>query len=219
MMEHYQISLLQMMENAGLQLAVLARELYLDPDLRQKRILALAGAGGNGGGVLTAARRLAAWGAGMTVILSKPPKRFRGAPALQLEILGKIGVEIILPNQIRELPAADLILDGLIGYGLAGDPRGETAKLIRWVNQKTTPVISLDTPSGLDTTSGVPADPCISADATLTLALPKTGLLKDSAGPLVGDLYLADISVPPELYRELGLEIGPIFAEKPLLRV
>ena len=81
------------------------------------------------------------------------------------------------------------------------------------------PILSLDTPSGLDTTSGTPGSPCIRATATLTLALPKTGLLTPEARAFVGDLYLADISVPPELYRRLGLDIGPLFADDTLIRV
>ena len=76
-----------------------------------------------------------------------------------------------------------------------------------------------ETPSGLDTTTGHPGNPCLRAAATLTLLLPKTGLLAPEARPYVGDLYLADIGVPPELYRRLGLEVGPIFGEGSIIRV
>jgi len=44
-------------------------------------------------------------------------------------------------------------------------------------------------------------------------------LLALSARPLIGDLYLADIGVPPELYRRLGLDIGPLFADDTIIRV
>jgi hypothetical protein len=38
---------------------------------------------------------------------------------------------------------------------------------------------------------------------------------------LVGELYLADISVPPQLYRELAppLEIAPIFSQNEIIRL
>ena len=49
------------------------------------------------------------------------------------------------------------------------------------------------------------------ATATLTLALPKAGLLAPQARPYVGDLYLADIGVPAELYQQLGLEVDRWF--------
>lgn len=74
------------------------------------------------------------------------------------------------------------------------------------------PVLSLDTPSGLNVTTGVAADPCVAAVATMTLALPKVGLLGNGRAPQVGRLYLADISVPRALYHRIGLDVGPLFA-------
>lgn len=67
----------------------------------------------------------------------------------------------------------DLVIDGLIGYGLSGPPRGATADLIRWANEQPAPVLSLDVPSGLDTATGTVFEPAIRAAATMTLALPK----------------------------------------------
>ena len=112
-----------------------------------------------------------------------------------------------------------MILDALIGYGLTGDPRGPIAEWIERADAASRPILSLDTPSGLDETTGVPGLPCIRATATLTLALPKTGLLTPAARAFVGDLYLADISVPPELYRRLGWDVGPLFADDTIIRI
>jgi NAD(P)H-hydrate epimerase len=50
-------------------------------------------------------------------------------------------------------------------------------------------------------------DPCILAEATMTLALPKIGMKEKSAKVQMGDLYLADIGVPPKLYEEIGIEL------------
>lgn len=110
----------------------------------------------------------------------------------------------------------DLIVDALIGYSLTGDPTGPAAGLIRWANRQPAPVLSLDTPSGLDVTTGVAARPCVQAAATLTLALPKTGLLN---APETGHLYLADISVPPLVYRRMGIEVGNLFGEASIISV
>ena len=115
-----------------------------------------------------------------------------------------------------ELPGADLVLDALIGYGLRGNPTGATADLIRLANSHQAPILALNAPSGLDTTSGRAYDPCIRAAATMTLALPKTGLQGTAT---VGELYLAGISVPSILYDTLGLDLGPLFAAGPLLRL
>lgn len=119
------------------------------------------------------------------------------------------------------LPDTELIVDALIGYGLSGTPRGSTAALIRAANAHPAPVLSLDVPSGLDATSGEAFDPTIQAAATLTLALPKTGLAVPGANRWTGDLYLADIGIPAEVYRAPGLEleVGPVFARDEILRL
>jgi len=115
----------------------------------------------------------------------------------------------------------DLVVDGIIGYSLNGAPCGLAADLIHLANGQTAPVLSLDAPSGVDTTSGMVFDPAIRAAATMTLALPKEGLRADGVADNVGELYLADISVPPELYKEpaLRLKVGAIFARDELLRL
>jgi NAD(P)H-hydrate epimerase len=84
---------------------------------------------------------------------------------------------------LEEPPASPgLIVDALIGYGLSDDPKGRSAEFIERANRTDVPTFSLDAPSGLDTTTGRPADPCIQATATLTLALPKRGLLTAERG-------------------------------------
>jgi NAD(P)H-hydrate epimerase len=51
------------------------------------------------------------------------------------------------------------------------------------------------------------------------LALPKAGLLQPHAREWVGDLFVADISVPDAVYRRLGLSIGPVFAQSDILPI
>ncbi len=110
-------------------------------------------------------------------------------------------------------------MDALIGYSLRGAPSGDTADLIGKANLNPAPILSLDVPSGVDSTTGQAFDPHMKATATLTLALPKTGLLSQGPQTRIGELYLADISVPPNLYEALGLSIGSIFSEKELIRI
>ena len=114
-----------------------------------------------------------------------------------------------------------LAIDGIIGYSLRGRPRGEAGKLIRWANAVAAPVLSLDVPSGLDAATGQPFDPTVQAEATLTLALPKQGLRSEAGRPLVGELYLADIGVPPRLYARppLALQVPDLFATHDLVRL
>ncbi len=93
--------------------------------------------------------------------------------------------------------------------------------MIEWANQQYTPTLSLDTPSGIDLTSGTIYEPAIRAKATLTLALPQEGMFNEQVKALRGELYLGDISVPPALYQAPGLEIAlpPIFREADILRI
>ena len=83
------------------------------------------------------------------------------------------------------------------------------------------PILSLDVPSGIDTGTGTVYEPAIRATATMTLALPKRGLGLPGAEALDGEQYLADISVPPELYASPGLDpsLGPLFHRADVIRL
>jgi NAD(P)H-hydrate epimerase len=70
----------------------------------------------------------------------------------------------------------------------------------------------------MNATTGETYDPCIKATATLTLALPKTGFLSPSASPYIGDLYLADISIPRKVYQSFGQQ-NILFQKDLLLRI
>ena len=216
MIEEYGIRLLQMMENAGLNLADLVRR-YLGRPLAGRRVAVLAGRGNNGGGGLTAARRLSAWGADVHVILSAAVDEFVDAAALQLGILERMNIPVRRFD--GALPPHEILIDALIGYSLAGAPRGLPRELIAAANESPAPVISLDVPSGLDVDSGEAVDEAVGATATVALALPKVGLLRPKARSYVGQLYLADISVPPDLYERLGLSVPPLFDEYPLIQL
>jgi len=207
MIEDLGIELMQMMENAGRNLAELALRLF-----NAASAAVLVGPGGNGGGGLVAARHLANRGVAVQVTLSRPWPEFAGVPAHQLAILERMGVSVAH----GEAADADLVIDALIGYSLRGDPRGTTRDLIGRANDAEAPVLSLDTPSGLNVTTGEAATPCIRATATMTLALPKIGLI---GAPQAGELWLADISVPPSVYRVFGFEVGNLFAEDTIIRV
>ncbi len=218
MIEEYGILLMQMMENAGRNLAALAKEMLAD-DLEDRPLVVLAGRGNNGGGGLVAARHLLNWGAWVQIVLTHPATEYAGVPAHQLRILQAMGAQIGWAEEGWELPPADLVIDAIIGYGLRGDPRGKARDLIQLANSSIAPILSLDAPSGLDTATGHLYTPHIRATTTMTLALPKAGLLTAVAQRAVGELFLADISVPPALYEALDLTLPPLFARATLLPV
>ena len=170
MIEDYRIDLIQMMENAGRCLAVLARERFMGGIPTDQRVTVMAGSGGNGGGALVAARRLHNWGARVQVVLAQTADEMTPIPGHQLDILKRMGVACVAaPTMPPPTHEPDVIIDGLIGYSLKGAPYGVTRDLIEWANANGAPVLSLDAPSGLDTATGTLFNPSIRAAATMTL--------------------------------------------------
>ena len=164
---------------------------------------------------MVAARHLHNRGANVHLIRTSDSP-LKEIPAQQWNILTKMGLQ---DEPDFNLVDANLIIDAMIGYGLKGNPRSGVANFIEKANASGKPILSLDAPSGLDTSSGAPGKPCIHARNTLTLALPKVGLLTESAEEVVGSLYLADISVPPELYKNLGLDVDALFFKDTILKI
>lgn len=124
MIEDLGIELVQMMENAGLHLAELARSRF--SQLRDVPVTVLAGGGNNGGGRLVCARHLSNWGASVSVVLDRPPNEIAGIPAHQMRILRRMWVSFLEEPPVR----TGLIVDALIGYGLSDDPKGRSAEFI-----------------------------------------------------------------------------------------
>jgi NAD(P)H-hydrate epimerase len=202
--EDFGLGILQMMENAGRNLAQVVRGMVPEP---LGPIAILAGSGGNGGGGLCCARHLHNRGFEVLLVLDRAADGLRGAARHQARILHRAGLEPVAPEgAVEAITGAALVIDALIGYSLHGAPRGRAADLIAACNLHARQVLSLDVPSGLDATSGEMPGLAIQPSRTLTLALPKTGLSRSA-----GDLYLADIGIPPEVYEPLGLVVQPIF--------
>lgn len=197
-MEEMGPNLFQMMENAGRSLAMATIE---NLGVHRQSVVVLAGGGGNGGGGICAARHLANHGVDVTLVLADE-SRLGDVPAQQLSVYRSTRGQMCRPDQLASLDA-HVVIDALIGYSLAGAPRGTVAELITFAKASSELVISLDVPSGIDATTGdAPADH-VTAGLTVTLALPKTGL--DNAA--VGQLELADIGIPRAVYKQAGIVV------------
>ncbi|MBW3631637.1 MAG: NAD(P)H-hydrate epimerase [Chloroflexi bacterium] len=226
MVDDLGVEVLQLMELAGQAVAAWARERFLGGDAQGKRVLVLAGSGGNGGDGMVAARLLHTWGTQAAVWLSHDPNALPvdGAAAHQLRSLKALALPIHPPldldqDDTPDLPGADVIIDALLGFGLSGPPSGAAARLIAAANAHHAPVLAVDLPSGLDARTGIPYDPCIHAEATLTLALPKTGLTGPAARSVVGELAVADIGIPPAVYARVGVSVGTLYSGRSIVRV
>ncbi|MEM9466736.1 MAG: NAD(P)H-hydrate epimerase [Actinomycetota bacterium] len=205
MIDDLGIGLIQMMENAGRHLAQLAIDRFAPT-----RAVIAAGSGGNGGGGMVAARHLANRGVDVVLAPTRPGEELSGVPARQRRILDAMGIPVV-----ERWGPVDLIVDAVIGYSLQGAPTGTSRSLIDAINASDAPVLSLDTPSGLDVTTGHAPGAVVAATATLTLAAPKVGLAEAAE---VGDLHVADISVPPRVLLELGAVV-PDFSSSPIVAI
>ena len=201
-------NLFQMMENSGRNLALTVIE-QLGDEWSSVPIVVLAGTGGNGGGGICAARHLANRGADVTVVVTDP-ERLAPIPGEQLAVYGGTTGKQAGVGDLRDLEAA-VIVDAVIGYSLGGAPRGAAETMIEWATGHAAPVISLDVPSGVDSTTGEAPGAHVQAAVSMTLALPKTGLDVSA----VGELRLADIGIPAEVYRTVGIDVSSaIFGER-----
>lgn len=210
------IPLEALMENASRQVAAAARSLLGRAD--DARVVALAGRGNNGGDALGALRHLRGWGAAVAGVVTAPRERLGRLCAMQFDIHQKLGTPLRSPGETT-LEDADLLLDGLLGHGSRGAPEPELATVIGAANRCGVPILAIDLPSGMDPDSGRPLGTAVRADVTVTLSLPKAGLLERAALALTGELLLADVGLPPEAYGRQGIDTRGIFASGDLLRV
>ena len=193
--ERFGISLDWLMEAAGWQIARFCPEVTA----------VVCGVGNNAGDGLAAARHLHRWGR-LASVCCVDRTRLQGAAARELLALRRIGIEV--SSELR-LDGAEAVIDAIFGTGLSRPPAGPFAKWIDAINSSHLRVVAVDVPSGLDADSGVAYAPCVKAHTTVTLGLPKPGLLAGDGPRLAGEVWMADIGVPFEAYAMVGAQVPP----------
>jgi ADP-dependent NAD(P)H-hydrate dehydratase / NAD(P)H-hydrate epimerase len=175
-----------LMEIAGEGIAGCIREFLPNPGT----VAVFCGKGHNGGDALVAARHLASAGWRVLVRLATEPTDL--AP-LTGEHLARLPRESVVP-ELPEIRGPFVLLDGLLGIGSSGTPRGSVAELIVEMNRSRQEQggfsVAVDLPSGLEASTGEVCDPCVQADLTVTLGAVKSGLVADGATAKVGRLAL-----------------------------
>jgi NAD(P)H-hydrate epimerase len=192
-----------LMENAGRGAAEFIYGTLLNP--AADRVLVLCGAGNNGGDGFVLARHLHNAGVAVDVALAFPPEKSTGDAGTNLEILRRMGLELMRAFEANELEAARraadraaVIVDALLGTGSTGTPRGVIATLIELANAAPRARrVAIDIPSGLDADGGVVHEPCFRADATVTMVAPKAGFQSPEGRQVVGRVIVVGIGVPP----------------------
>lgn len=195
------------------------------------RIGIFVGKGNNGGDGLVIARQLAHSGYEVYIFLVSPQDRFTGDARINLDIAKNLNLHIqeILTNGafsdalgndlsnkrnlLKEKPLSritncELFVDAIFGTGLRGAVRDPISSLINAINNLPIPILSVDLPSGLDADTGKPLGACIQADRTVTIGLPKRGLLVHPGAELSGKLDVVDIGFPQNVIDAQQIKVN-----------
>ena len=224
----------ELMERAGQGAADVIRRTMDQTGFIAPFVHLFAGRGNNGGDAFAVARILKesgcaveVWLAGMSNELKgdalKHFSRMKGAEVGYRELATKDDWD-----DAQSGPgAAEILVDGILGIGAKGPARGPVAGAIQYVNSRggDSIVVSLDVPSGLDADTGQPHGEVVHADITVTMGLPKTGLLASTAREYVGALEVVDIGIPwgfveetecdPDLELIYTSDLKPLFPRRP----
>ena len=184
-------------------------------------VLVLAGPGNNGGDGLACARHLHGTIPGIvSVVLVAARERLQGDAAANLRMAESLGVRLLdggsNPDTVIRREAARrgsplLIVDALLGTGLSRPASGPILQAIASCNQlrNSRPdlaVLVVDVPSGLNADTGLPppGGEAILADATVTMAGLKPGLIGAPGRRWAGTVGVVSIGAPPKLLLRLG---------------
>ena len=202
--EYFGISRLQLMENAGRNVAV---EISARFHPKETTVAIFCGLGGNGGDGFVTARHLACLGFKVHVILAGRASQIGNENAKRNWKALKSLRESIYTYEVPDSSAipeikANLLVDALLGTGLKGPPRPPISQLIKMMNETDAFHVAIDVPSGIDPDSGKAFGEAVKADLTVTFHKAKPGLLK--AKEHVGELIVKHIGLPAEIERVAG---------------
>jgi ADP-dependent NAD(P)H-hydrate dehydratase / NAD(P)H-hydrate epimerase len=201
--KYYGISLLQLMENAGGNIA----QVLISRFPKEKKVAIFCGLGGNGGDGFVAARHLLAAGYEVTVILLGKSCDINHEDALKnyliLESL-QDKVSLIEVNDSVTIPliSADVVIDALLGTGTKGQLKPPMSQAVDYINSLDALKISVDVPTGIDSDTGEVLGTAVEADITVTFYKEKIGLKK--AKRYVGELFVKEIGLPNEIEHYAG---------------
>ncbi|MFH1476836.1 MAG: NAD(P)H-hydrate dehydratase [Verrucomicrobiota bacterium] len=232
----YQVPGATLMDQAGFGVARFVDYLFQTKDFVSRSVRLVAGRGNNGGDIFAAARYLRQMDYDVDILLAGSLTDVRGDA---LTHLGKLKSKRI---RVAELPTpqnweeaidftqrarstdAPVIVDGVLGTGIQGPARGPASGAIRFINAQAglSLVVAVDVPSGLDSDTGRAEGDAVKADYTLTMGLPKRGLVEPCAADHVGRLEVIRIGIPDDLVDKVESDLElitpsdlyPLFARR-----
>ena len=197
-----------LMENAGRQIVAAMESTF--ESLSVMSVAVLCGRGNNGGDGFVVARTLIERDIDVAVYLFASSAEVRGDARINLDVLRNLGVDVVEMADAaawelhgREVLAADVIVDALVGTGLSAPLAGLYETVIADVNASPRPVVAVDLPSGLSADDHAVNGPAMDASLTVTLGAPKLPLVLPPGEALAGTLVIADIGIPAGVIEDV----------------
>lgn len=161
-----------------------------------RRWLVLCGAGNNAGDGYVVARLAHVAGLAPVVVALCDPRRLTGDAAAAFRDFERAG-GAVSPFAGAVPAETDLVVDALLGTGLARPLEGAWLRAVEAANECGRPVVALDVPSGLDADTGRPLGAAVRADLTVTFVGRKQGLYLGDGPDYAGVVHFADLGIPP----------------------
>lgn len=175
------------MEIAGLRLAEFIKK------KSQTKVFFFIGPGNNGGDGLVAARFLHSWNISVEIILIKEKSKYSKTSQDNLKYFTKSGIPITLfcKKTLNKISSKDTIIDALLGTSLLSKPKKSIQHVLETINKCKSTKISVDVPSGLNSTTGKLYKHHIEPNYILSFMAPKKGFktIKHSK------IFIADIGI------------------------
>lgn len=202
--QDFKVPSLLLMENAGKK--VCDEMLKFIPEIDSKIVGIFSGKGNNGGDGFVIARILAKRKIQVKVFLLGKKVEVSGDAKVNLNKLIKEKIDVKEITSLKDFEHLksnakdiDIVIDAVLGTGFKGSASGLLGRTLDFINDLKKPVISVDLPSGVNADTGEVAGSCVSATITVTLGLPKIGLLLFPGTNYVGKMIVGDIGLPKEL--------------------
>ena len=209
--KHFRLPGLVLMENAGHGVASLMHRKI--PDLKDKKVMVVAGKGNNGGDGFVIARHLHNSGITVQILLLGKRSQLKSDARTNADIAFKMELPIHevsesnLNSNNHSLRHCHIIVDAIFGTGLSKPAGGLYQKMIKKINSSGKYVVSVDLPSGIDSDSGQIMGPHVQAHLTAALGLMKRSHLLYPAAEAMGDVEVLDISIPSQAAESQKIKI------------
>ena len=201
--EYFGISRLQLMENAGHDIALEVASRFKP----ETNVVIFCGLGGNGGDGFVAARHLASMGFKVKVVLAGKTENISSKEAFEnwkaLQFLKEnVFIQEVTDSSLIPDVNADVIVDALLGTGVKGRLKPPILQLVKKINSVNAFRVAVDVPTGIDSDTGEVLGEAVKADITVTFYKPKKGL--ENTKEYVGELIVKDIGLPKEFESLTG---------------